>query len=179
MTLQASGAISLNDVLTELRVSNPGRASQISLLDADVVALAGKSGAPVALTDLYGKSSVLIAMPNVTATRFSPTALWLDLNLDGTWTVSDSPQQSGTWINVASLASQYEVYVTKSGAPALASGSDALATWLPFTEGRTWGITTTTSTQQKTVTLSLQFRKIGTTEILDTANVFLSCDSIA
>lgn len=57
MTLQASGTISMNDVLIELRIANPGRSQTISLTDGDVLALAGKGGPPIALSDLYSKSS--------------------------------------------------------------------------------------------------------------------------
>jgi hypothetical protein len=57
MTLQASGAISLTDVLNELRIANTGRNNPISLGDSDVLALAGKGGNPTSLSDLYGKSS--------------------------------------------------------------------------------------------------------------------------
>lgn len=59
MTLPASGAISLLDVLAEIRTVNPGRSSTISLGDGDVLALAGKGGMPVSLSDLYGKSSYI------------------------------------------------------------------------------------------------------------------------
>lgn len=57
MTLQASGAISLGDVLAELQRGNSGRGYPISLGDSDVLALAGKSAPPISLSDLYGKSS--------------------------------------------------------------------------------------------------------------------------
>lgn len=58
MTLPASGYISLGQVLDELRVANPNRGLPISLGDADVLALAGKSGPPISLGDLYGKSAI-------------------------------------------------------------------------------------------------------------------------
>lgn len=57
MTLQASGSISLTDVLNEIKIANPGRALPISLGDSDVLSLAGKSSPPISLSDLYGKSS--------------------------------------------------------------------------------------------------------------------------
>jgi len=56
MTLQASGAISLTNVLNELRIANSGRSGVISLGDGDVLALAGKGSPPISLSDLYGKS---------------------------------------------------------------------------------------------------------------------------
>lgn len=58
MTLPASGSISLGQVLDELRVANSNRGLPISLGDADVLALAGKSGPPISLGDLYGKSAI-------------------------------------------------------------------------------------------------------------------------
>lgn len=57
MTLPVSGTISLSDVLAEIQRVTPGRSPTISLGDADVLNLAGKSGLPVSLSDLYGKSS--------------------------------------------------------------------------------------------------------------------------
>lgn len=57
MTLPDSGPISLSNVLVELRIANAGRTEPISLGDADVLALAGKSAPPISLSDLYGKSS--------------------------------------------------------------------------------------------------------------------------
>ena len=59
MTLPTSPPISLIDVLTELRVVNPGRSLPISLGDADVRNLAGKPSGAISLSDLYGKSSYI------------------------------------------------------------------------------------------------------------------------
>lgn len=71
MTLPASGPISLTDVITELRIVNPGRAYPISLGDADVLSLAGVAGPANSLTNLYGKSSYTAmsgSVPNVSDT---------------------------------------------------------------------------------------------------------------
>lgn len=71
MTLPVSGSISLSDVLTELKIANSSRVAPISLGDSDVIALAGKSSAPVSISDLYGKSSYVAmsgSMPNVSDT---------------------------------------------------------------------------------------------------------------
>jgi hypothetical protein len=51
MTLPASGSITLAQVAGELGISLP-----LSLGDSRVLALAGKSGLPISLSDLYGKS---------------------------------------------------------------------------------------------------------------------------
>jgi hypothetical protein len=52
MTLQASFPLSMTQIATEL-----GRSLPLSLLDSWVVALAGKSGAPVSFSDLLGKTA--------------------------------------------------------------------------------------------------------------------------
>lgn len=58
MTLPTSGSISSDQIMAELRVANPTRAFPLSLTDADVLALAGKSVPPISIpADLYGKSS--------------------------------------------------------------------------------------------------------------------------
>lgn len=57
MTLPASGAISLTQVMAEIRTRNPGRAYPISLGDSDVLALAGVPGPANSLSNLYGKTA--------------------------------------------------------------------------------------------------------------------------
>jgi hypothetical protein len=59
VTLPASGAISLTQVMDELRVTTPGRAYPIALGDNDVRALAGVPSGPISLSNLYGKSSYI------------------------------------------------------------------------------------------------------------------------
>ena len=55
-----SGPVSTDDILTELRKANPNRNYPLNTLDADVLALAGKSGPPVKMPDdFWGKSSNL------------------------------------------------------------------------------------------------------------------------
>lgn len=59
MTLPVTAPITLGQVLTELRTTNPGRALPISLGDADVRALAGIASGPISMTNLLGKSSYI------------------------------------------------------------------------------------------------------------------------
>lgn len=70
MTLPASGAISLSDVMAELKIANPARALPISLGHADVLALAGVAGPANSLSNLYGKSAA--AALTVTAANDGP-----------------------------------------------------------------------------------------------------------
>jgi hypothetical protein len=86
MTLPASGTISLSDVLAEIRLATPARSATISLGDADVLALAGKSAAPISLSDLYGKSSYV----PMTVTGVSDFASNIPTATPGTASVSPS-----------------------------------------------------------------------------------------
>ena len=64
MTLPTSGSISTDQILAELRVANANRNYPLSLNDADVLALAGKSAPPVTMPDdFYGKSAAPPAQP--------------------------------------------------------------------------------------------------------------------
>jgi hypothetical protein len=70
MTLPASGSITLGDVAAELGIGLP-----LSLGDARVLALAGKSAPPISLSDLYGKSAAAPmsgSIPNSSGTTLAP-----------------------------------------------------------------------------------------------------------
>lgn len=69
MTLPAAPPISLAQVLAELQIANPGRATPVGLSDADVMALAGKVAAPVSLSDLLGKSAFYFSGVNYSDTQ--------------------------------------------------------------------------------------------------------------
>ena len=56
MTLPASGAINLNQVLAELQIGNPARTNPITLGDADVRTLAGVPSGGISFANLSGKS---------------------------------------------------------------------------------------------------------------------------
>jgi hypothetical protein len=85
MTLPTSGPLSLSNVLAELQAANPARSVPISLGDADVLALAGKSSPPISLSDLYGKSSYT----PMTVTPHDASASYMTTN-SGTATASPS-----------------------------------------------------------------------------------------
>ena len=59
MTLPISGALTLDAVMTELRLVDPSRAYPINLGDADVRALAAVPSGAITLSALYGKSSYI------------------------------------------------------------------------------------------------------------------------
>lgn len=73
MTLPASGPISTDQILAELRTANPNRNYPLSTMDADVLALAGKPGPPLKMPDdFWGKSSTVTF--SVTAQHASESA---------------------------------------------------------------------------------------------------------
>lgn len=73
MTLP-TGALSADQIVTELRVVNPGRARPMGLQDADVRALAGVASGPISFNDLRGKTSYVTmsgSVPDVSDTATS------------------------------------------------------------------------------------------------------------
>lgn len=83
MTLPTSGTLDFGMVLNEIKIANSGRVLPISLLDSDVLSLAGKSGAPISLLDLYGKSSFKVTGNNASTSLSS-------MNAGGTCSASPS-----------------------------------------------------------------------------------------
>lgn len=81
MTLPTSGSISSDQFLAELRVKTAGRNYPLSLDDADVLALAGKTAPPVTMPDdFYGKS---VAPPEMTLEAFGDTGSKSSTAADG------------------------------------------------------------------------------------------------
>ena len=76
MTLPASGPISTDQILAELRTANPGRNYPLSTQDADVLALAGKTaGQPVKIPDDFlGKSAAGLAVTATASGQFKNSA---------------------------------------------------------------------------------------------------------
>jgi hypothetical protein len=109
MTLQSSGAISLGDVLTELRIANPGRSLPISLGDTDVRNLAGVPSGAISLSDLYGKSSYVAmsaTLPDNSDSSLSnpPSATTINIPMAMTVTGGLAPF-SYTWSKVSGSGS--------------------------------------------------------------------------
>lgn len=116
MTLQSSGAISMNDINIEL-----GRASgsSINLNEAAVRALAGVPSGTIRLSDFYGKSSFTIGFDNAFS-RFaggsSPSSMGVSFTLNTNATVSVSGGSGTTatrWgtPTTAGIGSQYEALI--------------------------------------------------------------------
>jgi hypothetical protein len=106
MTLPASGSISSDQIMAELRVANPTRAFPLSLTDADVLALAGKSVPPISIpADLYGKGAYTAmsgSVPDVsdTATSNPPSNTAVHIAISVVFTGGQAPF-SYAWSHVS------------------------------------------------------------------------------
>jgi hypothetical protein len=78
------------------------------------------------------------------------------------------------WCVPASQTANYEVYASLvSGS--LSGGSSATDTWLPMTSTRTWFVSTTSILSAE---LNVGIRRIGTTTILDSADIYLTAEAV-
>lgn len=103
MTLPSSGSISTDQILAELRIANSSRAYPLSLTDADVLSLAGKSAPPVTMPDdFYGKS----------ATPPTPPAQPMTLYPNGTNAINGTVPAGGQSVSI-----QLSVAVTGGARP--------------------------------------------------------------
>ena len=139
MTLPTLGAITIGQVATELGIGLP-----LSLGDSRVLQLAGKSGAPISLSDLYGKSALSITGFSVAAGANSNTvsvsatvsggngSITYAWSADGDLRVSGSA--SGTSMTIIGANTQKgvtnsgNVYLTVTSGSASASASKAVQT---------------------------------------------------
>lgn len=185
MTLPASGTISFTDVFAELSVSNGARAFPISLGDADVLALAGKTGLPISLSDLYGKTSVNTSGHNLATAptgAYTATDEGADMHgsraaftfySNGVWFVDLAPfadaatsgkATGGCWVSAPSpgVGAKYSYTLTCTGGyNASTSGTLATDLTVQVTAG---GAPEHSNSQSTAVTLVI-------TEIANPANV--------
>jgi len=118
MTLPASGRISLTDIRTELgKVAG----TSISLNDADVRALAGKTSGAISLSDFYGKSKIVAGVVNsslgLSETAYtnifqSSAACQFYLEVSGHDHISSDTLVDGSWATGTVNDSAYEVRYT-------------------------------------------------------------------
>ena len=185
MTTPVSGTINLTDVFAELFISNSSREFPISLGDADVLALAGKTGLPISLYDLYGKTSVNTSGHNIaTAPTGSYTATDADADMhgsraaftfysNGVWGIDLSPSADaassskatgGCWVSAPTpgIGAKYSYTLTCTGDyTASTSGTLAKDLTVQVTAGGAWEHSNSQSTS---VTLVI-------TEIANPTNV--------
>ena len=78
------------------------------------------------------------------------------------------------WCVPASQTANYEVYASLVDG-SLSGGSSATDTWLPMTSTRTWFVSTTVVLSAE---LNVGIRRIGTTTILDSADIYLTAEAV-
>lgn len=145
MTLQTSGAISLNNVNVELGRS--GTAS-INMNETAVRTLAGKASGAISMSDFYGKSNVTITLNNtysLVKTSSAPDAAFVSITFESDGDIITESflgtVDEGDWVNPKSAApGSYEIRAT------LVDGDTPVGTlgsWLALTSSRTWSLNKT------------------------------------
>jgi hypothetical protein len=175
MTLQTSGAISLNNVNVELGRS--GTAS-INMNETAVRTLAGKASGAISMSDFYGKSNETITLSGVAISSTgggSQTATYT-LESDGDIVRFTTPLGSGDigdWISPKSAApSNYEVRATLNSGSLTSGTTDS---WLALTSNRSWSLTRVVVGAADQVDLTIEIRK-GSGAVLATATVTLDAE---
>ena len=140
------------------------------------------SGAVLSLLGTSGgaASSVTITVDTAAIFGFNPGATADAQYQLSTGGVANQIVNSGLatrlydWCVPASQTANYEVYASLvSGS--LSGGSSATDTWLPMTSTRTWFVSTTSVLSAE---LNVGIRRIGTTTILDSADIYLTAEAV-
>lgn len=169
----------MSQVNTEL-----GRSStaQISLGESAVRSLAGVASGQISMNNLLGKSAgetITIADTSVYAYNFDAIATAVyQLTSAGAINqiVNGSTTGLGTWLTPQTNMGNYEVYTTTvSGLQGTTTAT--INGWANLGSSRSWTrIKGAASSGIQTWTFQLQIRKVGTTTILDTANITLTAE---
>lgn len=188
MTLPTSGAISLNNVNTELGLTS---GSVIGLNSSNVRTLANKSSGAITLSNLYGKAW-LPSLGNHTVwgqTDSGTATASITLSNNGTLSCSSAvsaigddgsyfPQWCGHASTISSTeAANYECswVVTSGSTPGTTPG--AQSTWINLGTSRTWTLTRSTSGSASS-TFTLTIRRVGLAATEVSATIILKADDV-
>lgn len=192
MTLPTSGPLSLNDIKGEF--GGPASPSLGDYYAGGTYVPAGTSGTygavptagnPISIRNFYGTTSLVVNFNDCYVDGgyqyyTSIAGYQICGNTSGAITIGNAYTDiNGTysqfeqWVTPTSAASNYEVYATYTGnAP---SGS-VTSSWVSCSSNPIWYVSTT-GNDSKSTTLTLQVRKVSTTTVIDTWNVYLSASS--
>jgi hypothetical protein len=174
MTLQSSGAISLNNVNVELGRSGT---TAINMNETVVRTLAGKASGAISMSDFYGKSNETVSLSNLTVSssgQFSSQSARYTLESDGdviTETTTFGIADAGDWISPKAAApSDYQVRATLISGDT--PGVGTFDTWLVLTSNRTWTLQQFAEGGAKEAVITIEIRK-GTGATLTSADITL------
>lgn len=172
MAIPSSGPISMSQFRAEWGAPTPTPLSWFR----------GKPNLPagptIRFSDFYGKSNIVVNMPDVdlSAIELGGSAqCQLNLLASGSFSSSQgAPGPSGQYVTPASGAALLEVFASVLTIPSAGAvwGGAPFEQWLPLTATRSWSLTLSTPGFD-TGAFSLQFRAVGQTPILDSADILM------
>lgn len=178
MTLQTSGAISLDDIHVE---AGGTTGTVVSINDTDVRNLIGSTpGTVVSFDDFYGASAVDVGIDDgaLADLRVAPTtsSCSITFHTDGTisttgnlTTYSDTHWYSPTTTNIGN---DYKIQVVVTGSN---PSGPALGTYHDLTSDRTWTLSRSSGIASNTLSVSLA--TISPSSVVDTASITMSVES--
>jgi hypothetical protein len=181
MTLQTSGAISLNDVQTEFGGGNPIGINEYYAGGASVPSgTSGTNGAvpssgQISLSNFYG-TGLSVSISDLYISDIGSGTQYGYYFVTAGGKIQYSTQSDGinpidheTWCSSNTGGSLFDVRVTVTAG--ILSGN-ATSTWLSMSGGtRSWFNTTTFSGDNQYTTFTVDLRRTGNTTILDTATI--------
>lgn len=187
MTLPTSGPLSLNDIKGEF--GGPTSPSLGDYYAGGSYVPAGTSGTngavpstgTISISNFYGTSNAIIAFDDayVSVTGYFQATAGYNIYGSGAKIGTVDIQEDATltfyqqWATPTSISPNYEVYFSYVGT---APSGSAVNTWLTCSSALGWYLQSN-GVQVKSTTLSGQVRKVGTTTVLDTWNVYLYAES--
>jgi len=185
MPLPSSGPLSLANIQTEFGGSNPISLSEYyaggGLVPAGTTGTYGAvpSSGTISIRNFYGTSNVVISISNDSVGYASGglSSATAGYRLTSGGQIEHNQQNSysnvGQWITPTSQASNYEVFATLDSG-ALASG--ATGVWESLASSREW-ICFAAQNNYEFAIITLQIRRIGTTTVLDSAQITITADA--
>ena len=179
MALPTSGVLSLLDLQNEFGGVNPISMSEYYAGGANVPSgTSGTNGAVptsgvLAVSDFYGTSNVVVAIPNISILRPNPLFPELQFLRDGTYTKIGGTTSYGDYVTPksATVGDDYDIRLTVISG--IVTGT-ATGSWVNLSTTRAW---TLAGGAYSTFTGTMEIRDVGAVSILDSATIYLEQES--
>lgn len=171
MTLQSSGAISINNINVELGLSGT---TNSSLNQSSFRTLAGVASGTISMSNFYGKSNVTVTISNLTVTNtdVTPALVEATYQLNSNGKIYDDGIEVGSWVTPNSAAGDYQVKAEiVSGSP-----TGTFSSWINLSTSRSWLVSRDGSLDGVGTTsaiISIEIRDTATSTVRDTATITL------